>query len=484
MPAERDSGQHPFWYSYIPLTFWVLGFAFCIFVPRSEDALFVSVLLGLPLIPYLILSHTRDRRLPGKMAFLLSLCGMYVAWVLWSASEISDEGHRLWVHPTLYHGSYFLLLGASLLMVGVFRLTWRLMQAIGDDQSGDDVEGALRSNGMLTLSSFLAIFMIVTFLLAFSLAFHDKANVGWQLYASGIPSGSTADDESVERRSSGKVGSDHEVQAEAPAEQPNTENDTWWIAFEKGHARVEERTDLCNISVEQLRKDHAEDLEILREVLRLRTNALALAGAAAFVNGRTDHERMQITLRGHASNAAVEVSNPDYRSNYELSFARVKQVEQRLRAEIGKVGKRNTRWHNIEWVLIPLSNEGTPEPDRQDLVEELDEHLTVEMTVAEVPHASRLQSQLSEPRVMGLLDYLYFTIYTITTTGYGDIVPVSSFAKWVTSLANLFELFFLVVFLNVLLTVMLDKYQRLLQPRLVSSPRSESKVRATERGNP
>jgi hypothetical protein len=51
-----------------------------------------------------------------------------------------------------------------------------------------------------------------------------------------------------------------------------------------------------------------------------------------------------------------------------------------------------------------------------------------------------------------LLDYTYFMIYTITTTGYGDIVPVSSFSKFVASVANLYELFFIVIFFNVLLS--------------------------------
>jgi hypothetical protein len=51
-----------------------------------------------------------------------------------------------------------------------------------------------------------------------------------------------------------------------------------------------------------------------------------------------------------------------------------------------------------------------------------------------------------EPYELSLLDYLYFTIYTITTTGYGDIFPVTGYAKFIASLANLFELFFMLKF--------------------------------------
>lgn len=56
-------------------------------------------------------------------------------------------------------------------------------------------------------------------------------------------------------------------------------------------------------------------------------------------------------------------------------------------------------------------------------------------------------------RELNLLDYMYFTVYTITTTGYGDIVPTTPRAKYLCSLANILEVFFFVVFFNALLTV-------------------------------
>jgi|GEM_PF-4410345 len=52
---------------------------------------------------------------------------------------------------------------------------------------------------------------------------------------------------------------------------------------------------------------------------------------------------------------------------------------------------------------------------------------------------------------LGLMDYMYFTMYTITTTGYGDIVPTTNYAKFLCTLANILEVFFLVVFFNALL---------------------------------
>lgn len=60
-----------------------------------------------------------------------------------------------------------------------------------------------------------------------------------------------------------------------------------------------------------------------------------------------------------------------------------------------------------------------------------------------------------------LMDYMYFTTYTITTTGYGDIIPKTTYAKFLCSLANILEVFFLVVFFNALLSVRGNKSRRL-----------------------
>jgi hypothetical protein len=54
---------------------------------------------------------------------------------------------------------------------------------------------------------------------------------------------------------------------------------------------------------------------------------------------------------------------------------------------------------------------------------------------------------------LSLMDYMYFTIYTITTTGYGDIVPTTTYAKFLCSSANILEVFFFVVFFNGLLSM-------------------------------
>jgi hypothetical protein len=59
----------------------------------------------------------------------------------------------------------------------------------------------------------------------------------------------------------------------------------------------------------------------------------------------------------------------------------------------------------------------------------------------------------SQSKNMRLMDYMYFSIYTITTTGYGDIIPTTAYAKFLASVANIFEVIFLVVFFNALISL-------------------------------
>lgn len=54
---------------------------------------------------------------------------------------------------------------------------------------------------------------------------------------------------------------------------------------------------------------------------------------------------------------------------------------------------------------------------------------------------------------MALMDYQYFAMSTITTTGYGDIRPLTPYAKFLCTLASVTEFFFIVVFFNTLLSL-------------------------------
>ena len=79
----------------------------------------------------------------------------------------------------------------------------------------------------------------------------------------------------------------------------------------------------------------------------------------------------------------------------------------------------------------------------------------------------------SDERIVGarpLMDYFYFMIYTITTTGYGDLIPVSPRAKFIVSLGNIVEVFFIVVFFNVLMNGVARPATTILHPIEESEP--------------
>ena len=74
-----------------------------------------------------------------------------------------------------------------------------------------------------------------------------------------------------------------------------------------------------------------------------------------------------------------------------------------------------------------------------------DQHDTIRVAVA-LPHYTHANFGWTvDEGLLSLLDYLYFTAYTITTTGYGDIRPVSPFSKFATTLGNLYEFIFIVL---------------------------------------
>jgi hypothetical protein len=85
----------------------------------------------------------------------------------------------------------------------------------------------------------------------------------------------------------------------------------------------------------------------------------------------------------------------------------------------------------------------------------LDPWMSVEIEIKKVaddPGHIWTRYQNVERASLTLIDYVYFAIYTITTTGYGDIIPVTTYAKFLSTMANICELFFIVIFFNILLT--------------------------------
>lgn len=99
-----------------------------------------------------------------------------------------------------------------------------------------------------------------------------------------------------------------------------------------------------------------------------------------------------------------------------------------------------------------------------------DPRATVEVRVGPLPDMGRQHPSVPIARTPDLLDYLYFMVYTITTTGYGDLKPVNGFAKFITTLANLYEVFFVVVFFNVMISASREDKRRASKPAQTIDP--------------
>jgi hypothetical protein len=210
------------------------------------------------------------------------------------------------------------------------------------------------------------------------------------------------------------------------------------------------------------------DLKKIAE--RKSNNHKNLEGIVAYLGTIPPADALRIFVIGHADD--VPTQGAAYLSNYELSQARAENVRHKILARLNERG--DNTWRNIEWLCLSKSNEGeasrlaelvnnpSDKKTRQrgpakPLTTVLANERFVEVQInRQLSQATSVQLEhLSSdgPQDLQLIDYIYFANYTITTTGYGDIIPLTPFSKFVCSLANICEVFFLVVFFNALLSV-------------------------------
>jgi hypothetical protein len=310
---------------------------------------------------------------------------------------------------------------------------------------------------LLGLSCFLVVFLYVTYFLGFALAFHDRAVLGKGLFMekpieSIAPAGQSEDGIPEDCR-----GADRRMAVQT-------------IHFPEDSALLDECTrkaalqfmgssgDLLAKSIAQNLVNQAcvegSDGPSIADGAKVREqNVKAFVCVGSAVAKVADYMRFRLTLLGHSNN---EGSNR-FRSNYELSEARVRSTQLMLTQMFSGLGPSKKEPKNVDWLPLPMSSEPVFLESRQTAIRQVAQP-SVEIDFQ--PILGDL-TQLEMQRVkigkgdLSLLDYMYFMIYTITTTGYGDIRPVSAQSKFICSLANLLEIFFLVVIFNTLST--LDK---------------------------
>lgn len=176
----------------------------------------------------------------------------------------------------------------------------------------------------------------------------------------------------------------------------------------------------------------------------------------------TDDRPLRIVLIGGAD--LLQIRSLAYQSNYELAEARALNVKHKILERLS-ASPDSTKLRNLEWTCLAEPHEGqitnsnpTNSKSRPDSVDDEGQNdRTVKVFAAEsyeMPTGLLVRNlRANHLKPLSLMDYVYFANYTITTTGYGDIVPNTIYAKFICSLANISEVLFLVVFFNALLSV-------------------------------
>jgi hypothetical protein len=365
--------------------------------------------------------------------------------------EMLKQGEPFYLN--LFSG--FSLLLISILLLLVVRMTYaiiegrvlkvretldsegRVLKVIeGSEHKGwkfwnpDYLRTGVTAEPFLALLFFLSVFLGVSYLCGLGLAFHDKsyppsapALYMSNLYPFPIPTPIPAS-------------------STTPTSTPTPTSEEFEFGFVQGFASMP----LSNAAkpsyfYEKGRRDAKKDKELGDNWHNeSQNNGHKLSEAAKRIKELTEkHERIQIVVMGYSDNA--NLSGNSYQSNYELAEARAQNTKQKILEKLSE-NSNDKEWRNIEWSCLSLSNE-LPESKTR---------VKVRLEKA-LEDSSSMLLKGQHPNPLNLMDYVYFANYTITTTGYGDIIPTTAYAKFICSFANIIEVFFLVVFFNVLLSL-------------------------------
>ena len=179
--------------------------------------------------------------------------------------------------------------------------------------------------------------------------------------------------------------------------------------------------------------------------------------AVAEIEGKTSNDKaLRIILIGGADLRPIQ--SLAYRSNYELAEARTQNIKNLILERLSTSTSANVL-RNLEWTCLARPNEGKPHRSKRQVpgnAEGKDDRTVQVFAIEAFEAPAQLvvrNLRASHLKPLRLMDYIYFANYTITTTGYGDIVPNTTYAKFICSFANICEVLFLVVFFNALLSL-------------------------------
>ena len=396
-------------------------------VPGPEW-IYVLAVFGLPLLQVFViirvLRKSSDFGAKGALVLLPSLFVEILLWFAFTYRELCKS--RLGLAAGIG-------LGAAIVLGLVVFVVTGLIMGVGDGL-GKKLKGLLREQPFLVVCFFLTVFTFITLFLSLSLALHDqdlRLNQNtFALHAEDL--GPFKENGNVDPSA---------IEARRQPQRP------FRILFTRG-----------SVTVEILEGISDEELTVLEDPIQRRNalNARQLGSLTAAIIEQAEKDHVRVVLGGYSDDLPVSAKSDSYKSNFELSQARINQVMMNLIARLETYPQREWR-RNVEWLVLPsATGQGFLDGGER---RQPDGRLAVE--VALLPSDGDRFSHVTEPsgRDLTLLDYIYFGVYTITTTGYGDIKPVSVFSKFITIVANFFEIFLIVVFFNVLLSLLREEHR-------------------------
>jgi hypothetical protein len=176
----------------------------------------------------------------------------------------------------------------------------------------------------------------------------------------------------------------------------------------------------------------------------------------------------ECNINGFAHANSKAVGSDNWNTNQALSASRADAVQlllnnlrRQVRPEVesskheGFTDRKPIEDAQFAFKDIHISPKGSQnvflemDPIKWAIPEGLSKELSVEIQMLPVKNPpGQLQHERDKRKPLALLDYVYFVIYTLTTTGYGDLVPTDAMTKFITSIANLAEFFFIVIVIN------------------------------------
>nr|VFK10246.1 MAG: Ion channel [Candidatus Kentron sp. LPFa] len=344
-----------------------------------------------------------------------------------------------------------------------------------------------------TLLSFFTQFLVVTFLLSMSLAVAD----GFGRCGDDIPAALRDLSEEVDRKCKNPKGMDKyvilfETESSTPLLKSSKFDNHIYLQYDfdkEGLALIckEEKVSKDNINKKDICKGNYQGIYILAEMNRL-VDALynkercdTFFAMEAFPNlnenGKVDGDDLINLAMAEKRRIAIEqelhkIINEEFSGKSWRPWPRVylstaKNDKDKYPVWHNKFFEGQGKESNKDFVFV-LKNEERPSKKMHVAVlltpismAPATNRIGYEHVPKKTPenNTSAVNDTPEEPneiagkikRQKKFIDYLYFMIYTITTTGYGDLHPKGDFARLLVSIANLIEVFFGVIFINVLI---------------------------------